>query len=56
MRYHFACYAVYFINEKNSLNSLMYILIEETISKSKVGDHSRGWPEGSLFNSYYTKV
>ena len=23
---------------------------------SKVGDHSRGWPEGSLFDSYYTKV
>ena len=27
------------------------------ISKvSKVGDRSRGWPEGSLFDSYYTKV
>ena len=25
-------------------------------SKSKVGDHSKGWPESSLFNSYYTKV
>ena len=24
--------------------------------KSKVGDHSQGWPEGSIFNSYYTKV
>ena len=23
---------------------------------SKVGNLSRGWPEGSLFNSYYTKV
>ena len=23
---------------------------------SKVGDHSRGYPEGSLFDSYYTKV
>ena len=22
----------------------------------KAGDHSRGWPEGSLFDSYYTKV
>ena len=22
---------------------------------SKVGEHSRGWPEGSLFDSYYTK-
>ena len=27
-----------------------------TMSKSKVSDHSRGWPEGSLFDSYYTKV
>ena len=25
------------------------------ISKSKVGDLSRGWPKGSLFNSYYTE-
>ena len=24
--------------------------------KSKVGDRSQGWPEGSLFNSYYTNV
>ena len=23
---------------------------------SKVSNHSRGWPEGSLFDSYYTKV
>ena len=23
---------------------------------SKVGHYSRGWPEGSLFDSYYTKV
>ena len=26
------------------------------IYKFKVSDHSRGWPEGSLFDSYYTKV
>ena len=26
----------------------------DEVSKSKVGDWSRGWPEGSLFNSYYT--
>ena len=25
-------------------------------SKSKVSDLSRGWPEGFLFNSYYTEV
>ena len=24
--------------------------------KCRVSDFSRGWPEGSLFNSYYTKV
>ena len=24
--------------------------------KSKGGDPSQGWPEGSLFDSYYTKV
>ena len=24
--------------------------------KSKAGDHCRGWPEGSLFDSYYTMV
>ena len=39
-----------------------YILFSSNISffirgsKSKVGDHSRGWPEGSLFDSYYTMV
>ena len=27
-----------------------------TIKVSKVGDCSRGRPEGSLFNSYYTEV
>ena len=25
-------------------------------SVSKIGDLSRGWPEVSLFNSYYTKM
>ena len=24
--------------------------------QSQFGDRSRGWPEGSLFNSYYTEV
>ena len=26
------------------------------VSKSKVGERRRGWPEGSLFNSYYTEI
>ena len=34
----------------------MLISIVNNIGKSKVGDHSRGWPEGSLFDTYYTKV
>ena len=32
------------------------VLRRRIVSKSKVGNHSQGWPEGSLFNSYYTKV
>ena len=28
----------------------------KTLSKSKVGNRSRGRPEGSLLNSYYTGV
>ena len=31
-------------------------LISFLLLLSKVSDHSRGWPEGSLFDSYYTKV
>ena len=35
----------------------IYIYIYIYIYKiSKVGDQSRGWPKGSLFNSYYTEV
>ena len=43
-------------------NTLHKILTNVTIftyitwNKSKVGDCSRGWLEGSLFNSYYTKI
>ena len=30
---------------------------KQSLSKvSKVGDLSRGWPEGPIFDSYYTKV
>ena len=29
---------------------------ESIISKNKAGNRNRGKPEGSFFNSYYTKV
>ena len=28
----------------------------QSVKVSEVGDCSRGWPEGSLFDSFYTKV
>ena len=30
--------------------------IKSKVKKNKVVDFRRGWPEGSLFNSYYTDV
>ena len=30
--------------------------IEIRAQVSKVSNYGRGWPEGSLFNSYYTEV
>ena len=41
--------------DRNNLNhSTLCKLLELRISK--VCDLSQGWPEGSLFNSYYTEV
>ena len=40
----------------NSKSLLEYIYIYIYIYKSKVGDSSRGRPEGSLFSNYYTEV
>ena len=34
----------------------IYIYIYIYVVSTKVGDHSRGRPEGSLFNSYDTMV
>ena len=34
---------------------LMCVWVKQ-IKKSKVGDLSRGWPKGSLINSYYTEA
>ena len=43
----------YFLTTRKSL----WIIIRFNFEyNSKVGDHSRGWLEGSLFDSYYTKV
>ena len=42
------------LNDKNQQASSQKF--RQLIKKSKVSDHSRGWPEGSLFDSYYTKV
>ena len=39
----------------NTRLNLVYELISKTIY-TKVCDHSRGWPDGSLFRSYYTEV
>ena len=35
---------------------IIIIVVIIIIVISKVGDLSQGWPKGSLFNSYYTKV
>ena len=38
----------------------MFIVVQikhcENIKVGEVGNLSRGWPEGSLFNSYYTEL
>ena len=39
-----------------SLNLSHLVLSVNIYQVSKVGDFGRGWPEGSLFNSYNTEV
>ena len=42
---------------KFKLQSHHYVHFQsDSLSKSKVDDLSQGWPEGSIFNSYYTEV
>ena len=43
-------------NEEYQVTSIDYDHPSSSISKSKVGDRSRGWSEGSLFHSYNTEV
>ena len=53
-----------FCSKRNSYNSTIFFKTgtkkpkkqDKKYMKVKVGDHSRAWPEGSLFNSYYTEV
>ena len=61
---------IYIIKKKKFLNEIVSVGVKKITSHvgrdvdiicqnyliSKVSDHSRGWPEGSLFDSYYTKV
>ena len=47
---------VVFLDLYVTLRAKFESCIDERIKKSKVGDRSRGWPEGSFFESYYTKV
>ena len=42
--------------KKLSSSGFWYSNGPQSDNKSKVGDLSRGWPEGSLFNSYYIEV
>ena len=44
------------LERKKCTAILQVLLFYKYSKKSKVGDHSRGRPEGSLFNCYYTKV
>ena len=51
-----------FIVEIELLNFIIFsfylldLQVFTTVKVSKVGDHSQGQLEGSLFNSYYTEV
>ena len=48
----------YGVKSANIVLCVYIYLKKERISRinKKVGDHSRGWLEGSFFNSYYTEV
>ena len=41
---------------KTGIKIIIWSIDENLTGTSKVSDHRRGWPEGSLFDSYYTKV
>ena len=43
---------------QNRIKEIKYLTknLQDIVACCKVGDRTRGWPEGFLFNSYYTKV
>ena len=45
-----------FLSLSLSLYIYIYVYIYIYIYKSKLANHRRGWPKGSFFNSYYTKM
>ena len=45
-----------FCSKCNRIDFDFYHSERRQLLYSKVSDCSRGWPEGSLFNSYYTEV
>ena len=53
---------IVYIKKYNQLNNQYWLICHKTklnqnqSKKGKAGDRSRGYPEGSLFNSYYTEV
>ena len=53
---HTYIYIYIYISEWGSVLHHLFICSSLTVSKSKVGNRSRGWPEGPLFDRYYTKV
>ena len=56
LKYTFVVFYLFVYNNNNTI----FFQISSTIRKKKiyrkVGDHSRGWPEVSLFDSYYSNV
>ena len=48
--------SIIFINIHKDITLYCIIFITHSFDRSKVGNCRRGWPEGSLFNSFYTSL
>ena len=48
------------VTQVDDFDEILSALVKQVESSmqygKKVGDRSRGWPEGSLFDSYFTKM